>query len=115
VWVCPSLTQRVGFAEFRRRCAEAGVNGVYFEGGPHLVSQLMQEKQLDYFFSYTAPILLGDDKAKSMLGGLRTERLAQALRLADVRTELIGDDMLCRGRVVYSERMQVDETTFSLS
>lgn len=115
VWVCPSLTQRVGFADFRRRCGEAGVTGVYFEGGPHLVSQLMREKQLDYFFSYTAPILLGDEKAKSMLSGLRTERLAQALRLADVRTEFLGDDMLCRGRVVYPERMQVDETTFSLS
>jgi diaminohydroxyphosphoribosylaminopyrimidine deaminase/5-amino-6-(5-phosphoribosylamino)uracil reductase len=114
VWICPSPTQRVGFADFRRRCAEAGINGVYFEGGPYLVSQLMQERQLDYFFSYTAPILLGDDKARSMLGGLRTEKLPQALRLADVRHARFGEDTLCRGRVVYPEKLQVDERAIGL-
>ena len=115
VWICPSQTQRVSFADFRRRCAEARISGVYFEGGPHLVSQLMHERQLDYFFSYTAPILLGDEKARSMLGGLRTEKLTQALRLADTRFTRLGDDSLCRGRVVYPEKLQVDEATYSLS
>ncbi len=114
VWICPSRTQRVGFADFRRRCAEAGISGVYFEGGPHLVSQLMHERQLDYFFSYTAPILIGDEKARAMLGGLRTEKLSQALRLTDTRFARLGDDTLCRGRVVYPEKLQVDEATFSL-
>lgn len=114
VWVCPSPTQRVPFAEFRRRCAEAKISGVFFEGGPHLVSQLMIDRQLDYFFSYSAPLLLADDKARSMLAGLRTERLERALRLADVRHEAFGEDALCRGRVVYPEKLQIDETTFSL-
>jgi diaminohydroxyphosphoribosylaminopyrimidine deaminase/5-amino-6-(5-phosphoribosylamino)uracil reductase len=114
VWICPSPTQRVGFADFRRRCAEAGISGVYFEGGPQLVSQLMHERQLDYFFSYTAPILIGDEKARAMLGGLRTERLTQALRLSEVRHAQLGDDMLCRGKVVYPEKLQIDEATFSL-
>ncbi|MGH7996891.1 MAG: bifunctional diaminohydroxyphosphoribosylaminopyrimidine deaminase/5-amino-6-(5-phosphoribosylamino)uracil reductase RibD [Opitutaceae bacterium] len=114
VWVCPSPTQRVPFGDFRRRCAEAGITGVYFEGGSYLVSQLVIERQLDYFFSYSAPILLADDRAKPMLAGLRTERLARAIRLADVRHERFGDDALCRGRVVYPEKLQIDETTFSL-
>jgi len=115
VWICPSPNQRVGFGDFRRRCAEAGITGVYFEGGPHLVSQLMHERQLDYFFSYTAPILIGDEKARAMLGGLRTEKLTQALRLTDVRHALFGDDMLCRGKVVYPDKLNVDEATISMS
>lgn len=110
VWVFPSPTQRVSFSDFRSRCAEEGVNGVYFEGGPLLVSQLMQERQLDYFFSYTAPVLFADEKAKSMLAGLRTERLSSALRLTDVRHESFGDDALCRGKVVYPPKLQIDET-----
>jgi diaminohydroxyphosphoribosylaminopyrimidine deaminase/5-amino-6-(5-phosphoribosylamino)uracil reductase len=115
VWVCASPTQRVGFAEFRKRCAEAGITGVFFEGGPHLVSQLLIERQMDYFFSYLAPVILADDKARTMLYGLRTERLVKAIRLADVRHEGFGDDILCRGRVVYPDKLQVDETTFSLA
>jgi diaminohydroxyphosphoribosylaminopyrimidine deaminase/5-amino-6-(5-phosphoribosylamino)uracil reductase len=114
VWVLPSPHQRVAFADFRRRCGEAGITGVYFEGGPQLVSQLAQERGLDYFFCYSAPILFADTKAKPMLSGLRTEHLAQALRLADVRHESFGDNLLTRGRMVYPDKLQVDETTFSL-
>jgi diaminohydroxyphosphoribosylaminopyrimidine deaminase/5-amino-6-(5-phosphoribosylamino)uracil reductase len=114
VWVCPSATQRVNFADFRRKCAEAKINGVYFEGGPHLISQLMLEGQLDYFFSYAAPVILGDEKAKPMLAGLRTEKLAGALRLTEVRHEVFAEDTLMRGRVVYPEKIQIDELTYSL-
>lgn len=114
VWVCDSNSQRASFADFRKRCAEAGVTGVFFEGGSRLLSELAQERQLDYFFSYSAPILLGDDKAKPVLSGLRTERLANALRLVDVRHEVLGGDLLVRGRVEFPEKVQVDEATFSL-
>lgn len=114
VWVFASPTQRVRFAEFRQRCAEAGITGVFFEGGPHLISQLAIERQMDYFFCYSAPVLLADDRAKPMLSGLRTERLAKAIRLEEVRHEILGDDTLARGRVAYPEKLQIDEATFSL-
>jgi diaminohydroxyphosphoribosylaminopyrimidine deaminase/5-amino-6-(5-phosphoribosylamino)uracil reductase len=54
--------------------------------------------------------LLGDERAKPMLRGLRTETLANALRLADIRHESFGDDSLTRGRVVYPDKFQIDET-----
>jgi diaminohydroxyphosphoribosylaminopyrimidine deaminase/5-amino-6-(5-phosphoribosylamino)uracil reductase len=114
VWVVPSPTQRVPIPEFRSRCTEARVSGVLFEGGAQLLSNLTHQRQLDYLFSYCAPMLLADEKAKPLLSGLRTERLSQAIRLADVRREVLGEDTLTRGRVVYPERLQIDEATFSL-
>lgn len=114
VWILPSPTQRVSLGEFRRKCAEERISGVYFEGGPTLVSQLLRDRQIDYLFAYRAPVLLADARAKTMLTGLRTERMADAVRLADVRHSVIGDDTLTRGRVVYPERMFVDETVFGL-
>jgi diaminohydroxyphosphoribosylaminopyrimidine deaminase/5-amino-6-(5-phosphoribosylamino)uracil reductase len=114
VWVCESQTQRVTWAEFRRRCVEARLSGVYVEGGAQLMSQLVQERQLDYLFLYRAPVLLADERAKPMLTGLRTENLAQALRLADVRSEIYGDDVLTRGCVTYPPKLSIDETVFSL-
>lgn len=114
VWVLPSATQRVGFRDFREKCADARISGVYFEGGVQLLSELLREREIDYLFSYRAPMLLADDRAKPMLNGLRTEKLVNAVRLTEVRHTVLGDDMLTRGRVVYPERLSVDETVFSL-
>jgi diaminohydroxyphosphoribosylaminopyrimidine deaminase/5-amino-6-(5-phosphoribosylamino)uracil reductase len=58
--------------------------------------------------------MFADDRAKSVLGGLRTEKLAQAIRLTDVRRLTLGDDSLVRGRIAYPDKVQIDETVFSL-
>lgn len=108
-WVFDSATQRVPFADFRRRCAAEGIPGVFFEGGAELVSRMIADRQLDYFLVFKGPLFLADDRAKPMLGGLRTDRLKDAFRLDGVRHEILGADTLTRGRVVYPERIQPDE------
>jgi len=113
VWVLPSPTRRVGWAEFRQKCAEERIFGVYIEGGAQILSQLLREAQIDYLFSYQAPMLFGDDRAKPMMRGLRTERLSQAVRLAEPLHTILGDDVLTRGRVIYPSDLSLDETVFS--
>ena len=114
VWAFDSATQRVAFADFRKRCAEERIAGVYVEGGAQLISEMLRARQLDYLFSYRSPMLFADDKAKSIFSGMRPERIDQAVRMADVTHETFGDDSLMRGRVVYPEKLQVDETVFGL-
>jgi diaminohydroxyphosphoribosylaminopyrimidine deaminase / 5-amino-6-(5-phosphoribosylamino)uracil reductase len=114
VWNIDSATMRAPLTEFRRLCVEAGITGVYIEGGAQMISELIQTRQLDYLFVYRAPILLGDDRAKTVFKGLRTETLAHAVQLQSVRHTSFGPDQLMRGRVVYPEKLQVDETTFSM-
>ena len=114
VWVMETPTQRVNFTDFRRRCAEEKVTGVYFEGGTQLVSELLRSRQLDYLFAYRAPVLFADEKAKGMFTGLRPEAVGQAVRLADVRHATFGEDALMRGRVVYPEKLALDEAAFAV-
>jgi diaminohydroxyphosphoribosylaminopyrimidine deaminase/5-amino-6-(5-phosphoribosylamino)uracil reductase len=114
VWVLPSATQRVSFNEFRKKCLAERISGVMVEGGAQLVSQMLQDRQLDYLFVYRAPLLFADDRAKPMFNGLRTERIANAIRLRELRHEALGDDVLTRGRIEYPEKLYIDETTFSL-
>jgi len=114
VWVFETATGRVPLAQFRARCAHEGINGVFFEGGAELMSRALIERQIDYLMVYQAPMLLGDDRAKAGVSGLRADRLGQALRLAGVRRETLGDDGLVRGRVVYPDKVFVDESVFSL-
>jgi diaminohydroxyphosphoribosylaminopyrimidine deaminase/5-amino-6-(5-phosphoribosylamino)uracil reductase len=112
-WVLSSAAPKVSFADFRKKCAEEGITGVFFEGGAQLLSELLQARELDYLFSYQAPVLFGDDKGKTIFRGLRTEHLENAVRLERVRHETLGDDVLTRGFVKYPEKMFVDEATFS--
>lgn len=110
VWTFDSPTQSVSFTDFRKRCAEERISGVFVEGGAHLISAFLRAKQLDYLFAYHAPVLFADDKAKTVFNGLRPERLDQAVRLADLRHQVFGDDVLMRGRVTYPEKLLIDET-----
>jgi diaminohydroxyphosphoribosylaminopyrimidine deaminase/5-amino-6-(5-phosphoribosylamino)uracil reductase len=114
VWVIDSPSQRVPFPAFRRRCAEERISGVFIEGGAHLISELLRARELDYLFAYHAPLLFADDKARAIFSGLRPERVAQGVRLDEVRHESFGGDVLMRGRVVYPEKMLVDEAVFRL-
>jgi len=114
VWVFESAGTRVPLAQFRARCAGEGINGVLFEGGSDLLSRALIERQLDYLMVYHAPVILADERAKPALSGLRVEELSRSIRLADVRHGQLGADSLVRGRVVYPESVQVDETLFSL-
>ena len=112
-WVLPSQSPKVNLADFRKRCAKEGITGVFFEGGAQLLSELLQARELDYLFTYHAPVLFADDKGKAILRGFRTETLANAIRLERVRNEVYGDDTLMRGFVKYPEKMFVDEAAFS--
>jgi diaminohydroxyphosphoribosylaminopyrimidine deaminase / 5-amino-6-(5-phosphoribosylamino)uracil reductase len=114
VWTFESPTQRVPFADFRKKCAEERIPGVLFEGGAQLVSELVRARQLDYLFAYHAPILFADDKAKSIFSGLRPEKPEHAVRLTDVRHEHFDGDLLMRGWIQYPEKLLIDETVFSV-
>ena len=113
VWVLPGQSTKVTFADFRARCAAEGITGVFFEGGAQLLSEALQMRELDYLFTYHAPVLFADEKGKGILRGLRTETLDHAIRLTQVRHEVLGDDSLMRGFVKYPEKMFVDEATFT--
>lgn len=114
VWTFESPTQRVPFGDFRKKCAEERISGVYFEGGAQLISELVRAKQLDYLFVYHAPVLFADDKAKSIFSGLRPEKPDQGVRLVDVRHEHFEGDFLMRGHVKYPDKLMIDETVFSI-
>ncbi|MGH8019362.1 MAG: bifunctional diaminohydroxyphosphoribosylaminopyrimidine deaminase/5-amino-6-(5-phosphoribosylamino)uracil reductase RibD [Opitutaceae bacterium] len=113
IWTLPGPGGKVSFSAFREKCAEAGIEGVYVEGGSQVLSELLHSRELDYLFVYRAPMLFGDDRARPIFRGLRTEKLEQAVRLERVRHATAGDDQLMRGFVAYPGKLSVDETIFS--
>jgi diaminohydroxyphosphoribosylaminopyrimidine deaminase/5-amino-6-(5-phosphoribosylamino)uracil reductase len=114
VWIFESPTQRVPFGDFRKKCAEERISGILFEGGAQILSEMVRAKQLDYLLAYHAPLMLADDKAKSIFSGLRPEKPDHGVRLHDVRTESFDGDFLMRGYMKYPEKLLIDETVFGV-
>ncbi|MBC2594599.1 bifunctional diaminohydroxyphosphoribosylaminopyrimidine deaminase/5-amino-6-(5-phosphoribosylamino)uracil reductase RibD [Ruficoccus amylovorans] len=89
------------FDSFLEKCTEAGITGVYVEGGSSLLGLLLEEHRIDYLFSYRAPVFLADPEALPALRGLVSTTLDAAPRLKNIRHALYGDDQLMRGHIVY--------------
>lgn len=99
-----SLTERDGdggIQAFLDHCVEAGIHGVYIEGGAHLLSGFLRAEALHYLFCYRAPKLLGDNSALAPFFGREPAAMAEAVQLSDVRHESLGDDQLMRGFLRY--------------
>lgn len=101
VWVLPDAGDADFLQHLRHRCEQEGVGGVLIEAGGSLGGALLGHRQADYLYHFSAPMLFADPHAKSLAEGPARPRLADAIRLRDIRRESFGDDLLTRGRIVY--------------
>jgi diaminohydroxyphosphoribosylaminopyrimidine deaminase/5-amino-6-(5-phosphoribosylamino)uracil reductase len=115
VWTLDAENASAGYADFKCRCFAAGITGVLVEGGARTLSSMVAQRQVDYAFLYQGALFFADERARAALTGLRTENLSDALRLAEVRHSVLGEDLLTRGFLRYPGLMSVDETQFDLS
>ena len=94
---CEILTLPIAtlLAELGRR----RMTNVLVEGGPGVLGAFLDERLIDEVHAFIAPKLIGGDKALSPIGGRGIEKMSEALRLKEMRVEMVGDDLLVRGRV----------------
>ncbi len=76
---------------------ERGVCGLMVEGGAEVLGSFFDAGAVDEVWAFIAPIILGG--GKSAVAGLGAERIADALKLAEIETEHLGPDLLVRGLV----------------
>ena len=80
-----------------------GLDSVIVEGGPTLLGALFDAHLIDRVQAYIAPKLFGGAAAPGPIGGCGVALPSQAARLADVRTERLGCDILIEGDIVRGE------------
>lgn len=73
-----------------------GLNAVMVEGGGAVLGAFFDAGAVDEVWAFIAPVIIGGP-AKAPVGGGGAATLADALRLADVTTELLDGDILMRG------------------
>jgi diaminohydroxyphosphoribosylaminopyrimidine deaminase/5-amino-6-(5-phosphoribosylamino)uracil reductase len=98
VQVCPGEgPERVGAA--LDLLGEQGVTSVLLEGGATLAGAFRDAGELDEMRLFYAPLVLGGDDARPLIGGAGSERVDGAERALAVSWEPSGVDMLARVRL----------------
>ena len=97
VLTLPSLGGRVSLPALVCELGQRGVISLLVEGGGELHAAMLKAKLVQHVCFYIAPVLLGGNDAKSVLGGKSPIKLASALRLRNVRTRSTGDDLIVEG------------------
>jgi diaminohydroxyphosphoribosylaminopyrimidine deaminase/5-amino-6-(5-phosphoribosylamino)uracil reductase len=90
---------RVDLRELMRRLGEQGVQSVLLEGGSVLNAAALEAGIIDRVMIFVAPMLVGGSDAPGIFAGRGVAKIAEALRLVDVRVRRFGDDVLIEGEV----------------
>ena len=101
-WIVGEEEQGAWISNFRSRCHEMEIVGVFFEGGSRLISSLLMYCELDYLFCYRSSTILADECSLPAFVGASPMTIEEGTRLEQVRHSVFGDDELMRGKLVYS-------------
>jgi len=95
------VEQAMSLPAMLKHLADDGYLQILLEGGGALHTSFLEAGFSNEMVLYQAPMMIGGRDAVSLWGGSGAETVAQAIRLADVQRQSLGDDQMIRGRVVY--------------
>ncbi len=97
VLTLPSLRGKVSLPALMRELGQRGVTALLLEGGGELHAAMLKANLVQHVRLYVAPALLGGVDAKGVIGGKSPASLGSALRLRNVKTRSIGEDLVLEG------------------
>jgi diaminohydroxyphosphoribosylaminopyrimidine deaminase/5-amino-6-(5-phosphoribosylamino)uracil reductase len=99
VFSCPGATHELRIAALLEELGRRRMTNVLVEGGSKLLGALFDMRAVDEVHTFIAPKLAGGEAAPSPVGGTGIERMADALKLADITIEELAGDVYVHGRV----------------
>lgn len=93
LWCCPNM--RVAM----KRAASEKIDSVLLEGGGILNEEMLKEGLVNEVVAFIAPKIVGGREALTPVEGGGFTRMAEAVKLRDLRIEKIGEDVVVRGIV----------------
>jgi len=96
---CRSNRNRIATKDWMAKLAQRGISNLLVEGGPTVLSSLLESRLVDEAWVFTAPILIGGRSARSLLDGRGVQRMVDAIEAKTVHTQSSGRDTLQRLRL----------------
>ncbi len=98
----PSPDGLVDLKRLLKSLGERQITSVLVEAGGVLLGYLFDCGLVDKVIAFIAPIIIGGAEAKPAICGEGADRMADALRLKDVKIERFGEDVMVSGYVPQS-------------
>lgn len=95
---CRQRGGRLSIRDCLVKLAKRGVTNLLVEGGPTVLTALLEADLVDEAFVFTAPMLIGGRDAPAALSGRGTASIEAAITPRHVRTRRVGRDILHRMR-----------------
>ena len=73
------------------------ISSVMIEGGGRLATSALQAGIVDKIILMLAPILIGGEKAPTLLQGEGAEKLSEALRISQLTVDRVDQDLIIEG------------------
>jgi diaminohydroxyphosphoribosylaminopyrimidine deaminase/5-amino-6-(5-phosphoribosylamino)uracil reductase len=96
----PSIGGRVALEPLLDGIGRRGVISLLVEGGSETLASFLEAGLVNKVYAYVAPKLLGGRDAAGPFGGSGIPRLADAVRVTEVETVRLDEDLLITGYVV---------------
>jgi len=93
----PTKGGRIDLKALLAYLGQKEVTGLLVEGGAEIFSSFLSEGLADRLWLFYAPILIGGQSAKGMVGGRGVATVAEALRLERLKWRSLGGDFFVEG------------------
>lgn len=90
--------------DLMQKLAAREIDSILLEGGGTLNASAFEAGIVNKVIAFVAPKIIGGEYAKSPVAGVGAQKMADAVQLKDVITQMFGDDIAITGYPVYSEK-----------
>jgi diaminohydroxyphosphoribosylaminopyrimidine deaminase / 5-amino-6-(5-phosphoribosylamino)uracil reductase len=97
VLIVPAVHDQVSLPALLKELGRRGITSLLVEGGGEMNAAMLRAKLVDHVRLYMAPLLLGGQNAKGVIGGVSPTGLKGAIKLCHVTTRHVGDDVVVEG------------------
>jgi diaminohydroxyphosphoribosylaminopyrimidine deaminase/5-amino-6-(5-phosphoribosylamino)uracil reductase len=99
LFVKPKGKNRVDMQAMVEELGKLQITSLLIEGGPGINASAIQEGIVDKVIMFIAPIIIGGKIAPSAIQGDGIARLEEAVRIRNIKTKRLGDDLMIEGYV----------------
>ena len=97
--ICPAKDGHVDLKWLLKALAKEEITSILMEGGAHVIGSALKQGLVDKLFVYVAPKIIGDQDALSSVVGIDTVNVGRSIRLKNLTSRPIGQDILITGYV----------------
>jgi len=98
--ICPARNNRIDLIWLLKELAELEIAHLLVEGGGDTASGFIAQGLVDRVLFFIAPKIIGGKNAVTSVEGKGVKKVSHALRLKNVKVEMLGEDILVKGDIL---------------